>query len=130
MEKMESSLKSVQAVLDEWLGVQKNWMYLEPIFSAPDIQRQLPAEAKMFADVDKGLKLFLKKVSENPNCMRVGLLPGQADIFSSWNATLETTQKQLEAYLDGSCWPNCHPRIAHLLGEGCRGGIGRTVGAR
>ena len=62
VEKMENQLRSVQRVLDEWLGVQKNWMYLEPIFSAPDIQRQLPAEAKMFADVDKGLKSFMKKV--------------------------------------------------------------------
>ena len=115
VEKMESSLKSVQAVLDEWLGVQKNWMYLEPIFSAPDIQRQLPAEAKMFADVDKGLKLFLKKVSENPNCMRVGLLPGQADIFSSWNATLETTQKQLEAYLEFKCM--AFPRFYFLSND-------------
>jgi len=49
---MESALKSTQNVLDEWLLVQKNWMYLEPIFSAPDIQRQLPTEAKMFLDVD------------------------------------------------------------------------------
>jgi dynein heavy chain len=115
VEKMETALKSLQAVLDEWLGVQKNWMYLEPIFSAPDIQRQLPAEAKMFADVDKGLKAFIKKVSENPNCMRIGMLPSQADIFSSWNMTLETTQKQLEAYLEFKCM--AFPRFYFLSND-------------
>lgn len=37
--------------LEEWLNCQRNWLYLESIFSAPDIQRQLPAEAKMFMQV-------------------------------------------------------------------------------
>ena len=115
VEKMEHALKTLQNVLDEWLAVQKNWMYLEPIFSAPDIQRQLPAEAKMFMDVDKGLKNVLKKVSENPNCMRVGGLPGQADIFASWNVTLETTQKQLEAYLEFKCM--AFPRFYFLSND-------------
>jgi dynein heavy chain len=100
VEKMEGSLRSLQSVLDEWLNVQKNWMYLEPIFSAPDIQRQLPAEAKMFLDIDKGLKNIMKKVSENPNCMRIGTQPGQAEQFSGWNDILEKIQKQLEDYLE------------------------------
>ena len=37
-----------QETLDEMLTCQRNWMYLETIFSAPDIQRQLPAESKIF----------------------------------------------------------------------------------
>jgi dynein heavy chain len=100
VEKMETSLRSLQNVLDEWLNVQKNWMYLEPIFSAPDIQRQLPAEAKMFLDIDKGLKNIMKKVSENPNCMRTGTATGQAEQFAGWNDILEKIQKQLEDYLE------------------------------
>ncbi len=100
VETMEGKLKSLQNVLDEWLNVQKNWMYLEPIFSAPDIQRQLPTEAKMFLDIDKGLKNLMKKVSENANCMRIGTQNGQAEIFESWNLKLEDIQKQLEDYLE------------------------------
>mmetsp|Transcript_70413 Transcript_70413/g.103179 ORF Transcript_70413/g.103179 Transcript_70413/m.103179 type:complete len:153 (-) Transcript_70413:1153-1611(-) len=103
VEKMQNQLRFVQHVLDEWLGVQKNWMYLEPIFSAPDVQRQSLQEAKFFADVDKGLKNFMKKVSENPNCIRIGTLPGQADTLSTWNDILEKTQRQLEAYLEFKC---------------------------
>ena len=41
---------------------QRNWLYLESIFSAPDIQRQLPAEAKMFMQVDKSWKEIMRKV--------------------------------------------------------------------
>ena len=100
VEAMEVRLRSLQNVLDEWLNVQKNWMYLEPIFSAPDIQRQLPTEAKMFLDIDKGLKNLMKKVSENANCMRIGSQNGQAETFEQWNNKLEEIQKQLEDYLE------------------------------
>ena len=53
VEKVEAQLSLFGETLDEWLAVQKNWMYLETIFSAPDIQRQFPAEAKQFFAVDK-----------------------------------------------------------------------------
>jgi len=48
VEKLEKSLNVFSDTLDEWMAVQKGWMYLESIFSAPDIQRQLPKEAKAF----------------------------------------------------------------------------------
>ena len=32
--------------LDEWLACQRSWMYLESIFAAPDLQRQLPTELR------------------------------------------------------------------------------------
>jgi hypothetical protein len=41
----ERRLRLVQEVTSEWLGCQRNWMYLQPIFDSEDIQRQLPAEA-------------------------------------------------------------------------------------
>lgn len=51
VEKVERNMALFSETLEEWLNVQKNWMYLESIFSAPDIQRQLPQEAKMFLQV-------------------------------------------------------------------------------
>jgi len=100
VEKMETNVRMMQDTLDEWLGVQKNWMYLEPIFSAPDIQRQLPLEAKQFLDIDKGFKGIMKKTNENPNCMRAGTQPGLADHFKKWNEALDKIQKSLEEYLE------------------------------
>ena len=56
---------------------QRNWLYLESIFSAPDIQRQLPAEAKMFLTVDKSWKEVMRKVHRLPNALRAATQPGE-----------------------------------------------------
>ena len=39
----EAELGILSEVLDEWLACQRSWMYLENIFGAEDIQKQLPA---------------------------------------------------------------------------------------
>ena len=51
VERMERLLRLFSDTLDEWLECQRQWLYLETIFSAADIQRQLPAEAKAFQQV-------------------------------------------------------------------------------
>ena len=57
---------------------QRNWLYLESIFGAPDIQRQLPNEAKMFAAVDKSWKEIMRRVHKVPLALRAGTQPGQS----------------------------------------------------
>jgi dynein heavy chain len=49
----EKRLALLSETLDEWVQCQKTWMYLETIFGAPDIQKQLPAETQKFMTVDK-----------------------------------------------------------------------------
>ena len=41
-------------------------MYLENIFNAEDIQKQLPNEAKMFAQVDKFWIDHMARTKKNP----------------------------------------------------------------
>jgi dynein heavy chain len=48
VERWEKKLSYISDVIEEWLAFQRQWMYLENIFNAEDIQKQLPAEAKSF----------------------------------------------------------------------------------
>ncbi|XP_064645339.1 dynein axonemal heavy chain 6-like [Lineus longissimus] len=86
--------------LDEWLTCQRSWLYLESIFSAPDIQRQLPTEAKMFMQVDKSYKEVMRKVNKVPLAMRAATQPGLLETFQNNNTLLDQIQKCLEAYLE------------------------------
>ena len=44
-----STLNIAVDVLDEWMKVQRSWLYLQPIFDSGDIQKQLPTEYKRCA---------------------------------------------------------------------------------
>jgi len=35
-------------IIEKWIEAQRKWMYLENIFSAPDIKTQLKDESKIF----------------------------------------------------------------------------------
>ena len=101
VEKVEGQLSLFSETLDEWLSVQKNWMYLESIFSAPDIQRQLPTEAKQFFAVDKQFRDIMRKTRENDNALRAGTTPGVlAESFKNANESLDRIQKNLEEYFE------------------------------
>jgi dynein heavy chain len=100
VEKWQHRLVLFQDTMDEWLMVQRNWMYLETIFSAPDIQRQLPEAAKMFFICDKSFREIMFRTNDNPNALRAATIPGLKDTFASHNATLDKIQKNLEDYLE------------------------------
>ncbi|XP_006900461.1 PREDICTED: dynein heavy chain 6, axonemal [Elephantulus edwardii] len=100
VDEWQKQLTLFNQTLDEWLTCQRNWLYLESIFNAPDIQRQLPAEAKMFLQVDKLWKEIMRKVNRLPNALRAATQPGLLETFQNNNALLDQIQKCLEAYLE------------------------------
>jgi dynein heavy chain len=40
IDEWEKTLTLISDVIEEWIRVQRAWMYLEPIFSSDDIMRQ------------------------------------------------------------------------------------------
>ncbi len=71
VDKVSQSLRLFSDTLEEWLECQKKWLYLENIFMAPDIQRQLPNETKMFATVDRQFKSILRITRDHPAALQV-----------------------------------------------------------
>ena len=101
VEGWDRRLALLSETLEEWLSVQSNWRYLETIFSAEDIQRQLPAESQKFSVVDKKWKEVMLKTHASPNVLSA---LGEGDSllrsFQDSNKLLEEIQKSLEDYLE------------------------------
>ncbi|KAJ3068699.1 Dynein heavy chain 6, axonemal [Podochytrium sp. JEL0797] len=100
IDRWDKMLMLFSETLDAWMVCQRNWLYLESIFSAPDIQRQLPDEARMFQQVDRSWKESMRKVARNPNAMKSGTIPGLLEAFNQNNGLLDQIQKCLEDYLE------------------------------
>ncbi|KAK9823491.1 hypothetical protein WJX72_003121 [[Myrmecia] bisecta] len=100
VEKVDSQLHLFAQTLDEWLACQKSWMYLECIFTAPDIQRQLPHEAKAFAQVDRQFRDTMRRTSDRANALQAGTASGLLDVLHRNNEVLEKISKNLEDYLE------------------------------
>ena len=119
---------------EEWLICQSSWMYLEvsfaflilkfiiiqhfhyqAIFSAPDIQRQLPHEARIFSVVDKSWKATMREVQKYPLAMPTMTTPGILETMMTNNSLLEQVKRCLEDYLEVK--RVCFPRFYFLSND-------------
>eukprot|EP01052_Picozoa_sp_SAG31_P002976 SAG31_NODE_109_length_24587_cov_111.480848_7_plen_3254_part_00 len=100
VETLEKQLLLFGEILDEALNVQRNWMYLESIFCAKDIQRQLPGESKAFFDVDSTYKSIIKNTKDTGNAFKSFTSPGLLQRLQKAAATLDRIQNSLEDYLE------------------------------
>ena len=96
----EQTLRITQDVLDEWMACQRSWLYLEPIFSSDDINRQLPVESKRYQTMDRAWRKIMKNTNENPKVISICADQKLCDKLKECNMLLEQVQKGLSEYLE------------------------------
>ncbi|XP_071943674.1 dynein axonemal heavy chain 1-like isoform X2 [Antedon mediterranea] len=96
----ESKLRMTQDVLDEWLLCQRSWLYLEPIFSSDDINRQLPVEGKRYQTMDRMWRRIMKSAKENPQVISLCPDARLLENLKECNKLLDQVQKGLSEYLE------------------------------
>lgn len=82
-----SKLVTMNEVLDKWLTVQNLWLYLEAVFIGGDIAKQLPLEAKRFANIDKNFVKIMMRARETENAIEC--CTGDDTILTVLNFLLE-----------------------------------------
>jgi len=62
----EDKLTRIQVLFDVWIDVQRQWVYLEGIFSgSADIKNLLPTETSRFQSINSEFLALMKKVYQN-----------------------------------------------------------------
>ena len=100
VEEWDTKLKLFYDCIQEWVAVQRSWLYLEFIFSSDDIKKQLPDESRLFASVDKTFRTLMSQTVQNNNVQAICTQPGLLDLLKQATYNLERIQKHLEEYLE------------------------------
>jgi dynein heavy chain len=93
-------LCAVSDLLEVWVTVQRNWLYLQPIFESADINRQLPVEGKKFATVDKNWRGAITSAKITPKVLEYCDNGKLLEKFKESDILLEQVQKGLSDYLE------------------------------
>ena len=100
VEEVERKLIGFQDLLQSWKRCQRAWMYLEPIFSAEDLKKNMPIEKKEFDTVNGLWKQIMAGVHQEPQIFETLDWERVKADFWHCNKLLDKIQKSLNDYLE------------------------------
>ncbi|BGP05267.1 dynein heavy chain [Rhodotorula toruloides] len=97
----EDRLNRIHLLFDVWIDVQRQWVYLEGIFSdSTDIKHLLPVESQRFSNINAEFLAVMKKVFKSPLVLDVLNIPGAQKSLERLADLLSKIQKALGEYLE------------------------------
>ena len=112
----KQNLIKIQEVLEEWEKFQKNWQYLQPIFTNNDITKQLQQATKEFKYINGQWEAIMYNAYINLNVYDYCINgPKIFDTLLAGNEALDSILKSLNEYLMGK--RKIFPRFYFLSNE-------------
>ncbi|XP_063222941.1 dynein axonemal heavy chain 2 isoform X2 [Bacillus rossius redtenbacheri] len=96
----EKALTVVLEVLEMFLVVQRQFLYLDNIFQGEDIRKQLPLETSEFDQVTVQWKEITLRMYKDRGALTATHYPNLLATLNKLNKNLESIQRALEAYLE------------------------------
>lgn len=97
----EDRLNRIHVLFDVWIDVQRQWVYLEGVFTGnADIKHLLPVESARFANINSEFMTVLKKVYRSPQVLEVLNIPDVQRSLERLADLLNKIQKALGEYLE------------------------------
>ncbi|MBW0465869.1 hypothetical protein O181_005584 [Austropuccinia psidii MF-1] len=94
-------LNRMSEIFDKWIDVQRQWVYLEGIFSGnADIKHLLPHESNRFNNINAEYLGLMKRVFKSPYVLDVLQIPEVLKILDKLVESLGKLQKALGEYLE------------------------------
>ncbi|DAA79594.1 TPA_exp: Uncharacterized protein A8136_0367 [Trichophyton benhamiae CBS 112371] len=97
----EDKLTRVHVLFDVWIDVQRQWVYLEGVFTGnADIKHLLPLESGRFQNINSEFFAVMKKVYKSPLVLDVLAITGVQKSLERLAELLHKIQKALGEYLE------------------------------
>ncbi|GAA5826137.1 hypothetical protein JCM11251_007177 [Rhodosporidiobolus azoricus] len=97
----EDRLNRIHVLFDVWIDVQRQWVYLEGIFTgSADIKHLLPMESQRFNNINAEFLSVMKKVFKSPFVLDVLNIAGVQKSLERLADLLSKIQKALGEYLE------------------------------
>lgn len=97
----EDKLNRVHVLFDVWIDVQRQWVYLEGVFTGnADIKHLLPLESSRFQNINSEFFAVMKKVYKSPYVLDILAINGVQKSLERLAELLNKIQKALGEYLE------------------------------